>query len=120
MRKTPPTESMNTDSMVGLSKAGFGESFLMNIQASPGRFSTNAERIIELKQAALSGIGNQLHGRPLRPHQPPSGTNIAVRLIDDIDSQKAATGDTFKASLAEPIVIDGHTVAARGADAASN
>lgn len=118
MRKTPPTESMNTDSIIRLSKAGFGESFLMNIiQASPSRFSTNAERIIELKQAGLSeSVITAMVGRS-GPASLPSGTNIAVRLIDDIDSQKAATGDSFKASLAEPIIIDGQTVAPRGADA---
>jgi hypothetical protein len=46
----------------------------------------------------------------------PSGTHITVRMIDSVDSSKNKTGQTFRASLAEPIVIDGKTVVAKGAD----
>jgi hypothetical protein len=57
--------------------------------------------------AALSLLGETL----------PANTNIAVRLIHPIDSNEAKEGDTFAASVAEPIVIGGRTVIDRGADA---
>jgi hypothetical protein len=47
----------------------------------------------------------------------PADTTISVSLIDTIDSDKAKVGDTFRASLQEPIVINGVTRAPKGADA---
>jgi len=46
----------------------------------------------------------------------PAGTVIAVRTIDAIDSQKARTGQTFHASLDEPISVNRQLVAPKGAD----
>jgi len=119
LKKTPPTETMNTDSVMRLSKAGFSETFLLRlIEGGRGQFSTNAARIIELKQAGLSErVITAMVGKPAGSGDIPSGTSISVRLIDDIDSEKARVGDTFRASLAEPLVVGGQTVAGRGADA---
>jgi len=47
----------------------------------------------------------------------PAGTVLTVRMIDSVDSQKAKLGDTFKASIDEPVAADGRTVIPRGADA---
>ena len=46
----------------------------------------------------------------------PQGTAITVRMIDAVDSQKAQLGDQFKASIEDPVVINGQTVIPRGAD----
>jgi len=46
----------------------------------------------------------------------PVGTRISVRTIDGIDSTKNRAGDRFKASLEEPLVVDGNVVVAKGAD----
>ncbi|MGO9403761.1 MAG: BON domain-containing protein [Terriglobales bacterium] len=40
----------------------------------------------------------------------PSGTSIAVRLIDPIDSEKAQPGQTFRATLDGPLPSDGDAV----------
>ena len=40
----------------------------------------------------------------------PSGAEIAVRLIDAIDSATAQTGDTFHGTLEAPIAVDGDVV----------
>jgi len=40
----------------------------------------------------------------------PSGTSLAVRLIDSINSATAQTGDTFHATLDVPVAIDGEVV----------
>jgi BON domain len=40
----------------------------------------------------------------------PSGTSLAVRLVDTIDSATAQTGDTFHATLDSPVAIDGDVV----------
>jgi hypothetical protein len=49
--------------------------------------------------------------------QLPTGTNLVVRMIDGIDSEKDGVGKTFMASLDEPVMINGDTVIPRGADA---
>jgi hypothetical protein len=46
----------------------------------------------------------------------PAGANIVVRMIDAIDSETNQVGQTFAASLDEPLMVDGKTVAPRGAD----
>jgi hypothetical protein len=46
----------------------------------------------------------------------PGGTPIVVRMIDGVDSKEARSGQTFHASLDEPITVDGKTVIPRGAD----
>ena len=46
----------------------------------------------------------------------PSGTALAVRLVDPIDSEKNQAGDTFHATLNNPITIDGQVVVPSGSD----
>jgi hypothetical protein len=45
-----------------------------------------------------------------------AGTNIVVRTIDGIDSDVARVGQTFAASIDEPVMVNGQTVIPRGAD----
>jgi len=47
----------------------------------------------------------------------PANTTVTVRMIDSIDSDANSAGQTFRASLDEPIIVNGRTVADRGADA---
>ena len=48
--------------------------------------------------------------------QIPTGTPITVRMIDGVDSEQTRLGQTFRASVDEPVLIDGQTVIPRGAD----
>ncbi len=45
----------------------------------------------------------------------PAGTPIAIRLQQSLSSASARSGDPFDAVLDDPIVVDGQTVAPRGA-----
>ncbi len=47
----------------------------------------------------------------------PAGTQIAVTLVDSIDTDEQITGTEFRARLSRPIVVDGQTLFADGADA---
>jgi len=51
------------------------------------------------------------------PQEITAGTNIVVRIIDAIDSEKATTGQTYRASIDQPIAVGGDIVIPRGADA---
>ena len=46
----------------------------------------------------------------------PSGTTIKVRMIDSLSSGKAQTGDTFHATLEQPIMVEGKEIYPKGAD----
>ena len=52
---------------------------------------------------------------PPAPEIPP-GTQIQVRMIDSVDSERDSVGAKFRASLQEPIVVNGKTIAPKGAD----
>jgi hypothetical protein len=44
----------------------------------------------------------------------PAGTHLRIALIDAVSSDKSRRGDSFMASLAEPIVVDGKTILEKG------
>jgi hypothetical protein len=46
----------------------------------------------------------------------PQGTPLTVRMIDNVDSETNRLGDQFRASIEDPVVINGQTVIPRGAD----
>lgn len=47
----------------------------------------------------------------------PARTPITVRMIDSVDSRTNHLGQTFQASVDEPVVVEGQTVIPRGTDA---
>jgi hypothetical protein len=54
---------------------------------------------------------------PVAGIQIPVGTAITVRMIEKVDSSVAHLGQTFRASVDEPVLVNGQTVIPRGADA---
>jgi hypothetical protein len=50
------------------------------------------------------------------PVELPSGTNLVIRMIDGVDSETNSVGQTFAASIDEPVMVDGNTVIPRGSD----
>jgi hypothetical protein len=46
--------------------------------------------------------------------QVPAGTRLVVRMIDSVNSKNNRVGDTFSASLEEPLDVNGTVVAPRG------
>jgi len=46
----------------------------------------------------------------------PSGTTLAVRLVDTVDSETATAGQTFHATLDSPLSVDGDVVVPSGYD----
>lgn len=59
--------------------------------------------------------------QPMAPPPPqkvtvPSGTTLAVRLVDNLDSETATQGQTFRATLDTPIAVDGEVVVPAGHD----
>jgi len=46
----------------------------------------------------------------------PTGSTLMVRMIDDVDSEEDRAGQTFTATLAEPLRVEGIEVAPRGSN----
>lgn len=46
----------------------------------------------------------------------PAGSSVVIRMIDDVDSERDRVGQTFRASIDEPITAGGDTLVPRGAD----
>ena len=51
----------------------------------------------------------------IAPASIPSGTPITIRLQSPVSSSVSQSGDSFDAVLDDPLIIDGQTVAPRGA-----
>jgi hypothetical protein len=47
----------------------------------------------------------------------PAGTNLTVRMGETISTEKSHPGDTFTATLDQPLVVDGFVIAERGSRA---
>jgi hypothetical protein len=73
----------------------------------------DADRSASLAPAALRSDGSSEAPASVTI---PAGTRISVRTIDSIDSTKNHVGDRFKASLEEPIAVDGQILVPKGAD----
>jgi outer membrane lipoprotein SlyB len=77
---------------------------------------TSVDRV-SFGSMSSSGYGSSTSTRARNPRAAvPSGTVISVRTIDPINSDKSNIGDSFRASLEDPIVVDGRTIAPKGAD----
>jgi hypothetical protein len=62
---------------------------------------------------APRSAGNTQYGGLLIP----AGTDISVRTIDSVDSERDRRGQTYRASIDQPVIVNGQTVVPRGADA---
>jgi hypothetical protein len=74
--------------------------------AAPG-WGTTTARPAETKPAAAA---------PAAGTGIPEGTELVIRMIDDVDSEVSRVGQTFKASLDEPVVVNGNTMIPRNVD----
>lgn len=70
-------------------------------------------------QGRAQGFAQQPPPPPPVPSgiQIPTGTPITVRMIDAVDSNVARLGQTFRASVDEPVQVNDQVVIPRGADA---
>jgi hypothetical protein len=118
VKKSPSQQPVDADGVVQLTKAGFSDGFILDlINSQPARFSGSAARIVELKQAGVSErVLAALVGKGTT-RELAQGTEIVVRLIDEIDSEKSKEGDEFRASLDEPLMLSEQVIAPKGADA---
>jgi len=118
VRKSPTREPLNSDSVLRLVQAGFSDGFVINLlNAQPVKFTVDARRIVDLKQAGVSERILALMVQQGGVRELPSGSQISIRLIDSVDSEKNREGDEFRASLEDPLTLGNDVIVQRGADA---
>ena len=67
---------------------------------------------------AAAGFAQQpAQPAPSSGMQIPIGTKITIRMIDSVNSEQTRLGQTFRASVDEPVILNEQTVVPRGADA---
>lgn len=69
------------------------------------------------KNAAPTGAGTKTAAAAITL---PSGTVLTVRMGESLSSKTSQVGETFTATVAEPVEVDGATVVPTGADAAGH
>ena len=69
-----------------------------------------------LRPQARAAAANSASARSASRIEVPAGTPLVIRLIDDVDSERDTVGQTFRASVDEPVVLNGETVIPRNAD----
>jgi hypothetical protein len=71
------------------------------------------------KEAPRDGGGKERRERPPRPKtvELPVGTEIRVRLDQDLSSKDSQPGDSFKATVSDDVVVNGETVIPKDASA---
>lgn len=60
--------------------------------------------------------GSSAYAAPASGMELPAGTQFVVRMIDGVDSERDRLGQTFRASLDEPVYVSGNLAAPRGSD----
>jgi hypothetical protein len=105
-----------TCTLVGCSKDTAEQASATDVQPAPA--STAAEpaatKPITRKADAPAPAASAPKVIPSKTFEIPEGTELTVLLIDPISTGKNKAGDSFKASIAEPIVVNGETVVGRG------
>src|SRR5271167_2275434 len=78
--------------------------------------SANSQKLPFDRQPRSSGISPSQSLIPSTTKLP-EGTPIRIRLQSALSSASSHAGDTFNATIDEPVVIDGQTLVARGTSA---
>jgi hypothetical protein len=100
-------------SLTNVDRISFGDTAAIgNSNRTPATSSGNGSYNSESRVPASS-----TRPRTGSSYSIPAGSVIRLRMIDPVNSDKTDIGDTYKASLDSPIVVDSRTLAPRGADA---
>lgn len=86
------------------------------LRRAPGAEAPQILRPGDSEPSANSTAATVAQAAPAAPRVIPAGTNILVRMIDGVDSERDTVGKTFQASVDQPLTIGGETVIPRGAD----
>lgn len=82
--------------------------------AAPAASSNPAPVVKQSQTSSQSASQTSSTSGPTADVVVPAGTHLVVRMIDGVDSNRNAVGDTFQASLQEPLIVNSTQVAPQG------
>lgn len=110
-------ESIRNINVTEISEIRFGATAAPLKPAAPSAPAAPRERIELMRPERETATAAPRSSVPVeRTVEIPAGSSLIIRMIDDVDSERDRVGQTFRASLDEPVLVDGATVAPRGAD----
>jgi BON domain-containing protein len=114
---TPPAEEAKpSPAPVTASKPRRTTPRVRNLPSSPSDTSSSPVAAMTPPPMAPAAPATPAPPPPPQKVTIPSGTTLAVRLVDTIDSETAQQGQTFHATLDSPLAVDGDTVIPAGYD----
>lgn len=115
-RSDSPSPSSSSDSTYGDNRPTLRRNDSSDSEYGSNRPAQRAAAPIMRPDAEPSVSSMPAPPPPPAPVQLSAGTNLVIRMIDAVDSEKASVGQTFRASMDEPVMVNGDTVISRGAD----
>ena len=111
LRRAPSSSSSDSSDVPTLRRAPSTSS--SDADADPDRpvLRRNPENVMRPDDSAPSAP------TPVATGTIPGGTNLVIRMIESVDSETNRVGQSFRASLDQPVMVDGQAVIPRGADA---
>ncbi|HUS08534.1 MAG TPA: hypothetical protein VMZ52_19670 [Bryobacteraceae bacterium] len=85
---------------------------------STQKFAVDSVQTVTFGESVASGVSpanDSVRSRNVR-FAVPAGTVVTVRMIDSINSDATNAGETFRASLDEPLVVNNEAIAPKGSD----
>ena len=107
-------ERVETYSVSELSEVRFGSA-----EAQPAAQPEDTPRLRRRERVEIMRPAKETPAAKTTTAKPatiPEGSNIVIRMIDDVDSDRDKLGQTYRAAIDEAVVVDGETVIVRGAD----
>lgn len=111
-------DRVQTYSINDVSEIRFGEATQASASATTSSSTNTSASITPAPVAAAptASTSSTSSARASNSIEVPQGTPLVLRLIDDVDSTRDTVGQTFRASMDEPVVVGERTVITRGAD----
>jgi hypothetical protein len=97
-----------------------GDSRQLRLAVGDGVQTFNVTDVVTLQFGTAQPVAATPPPAPLTAtpvSEVPAGTTLVIRMIDGVDSEHDIVGQSFRASLDEPVLVGGQTVIPRGTDA---
>ena len=114
-QNTPPVEEVKPSPAPAAPKPRRSKPRVRNL---PSSSSDNSAPVAAMTPAPAPSAAPSTPPPPPPPQKVtiPSGTTLAVRLVDTIDSERSQAGQTFHATLDSPLAVEGETAIPAGYD----
>jgi hypothetical protein len=115
LRRAPSSSSSDSD-VPTLRRAGSSSSADPDQDPDRPVLRRSPENVMRPDASSSSSSSSSTPPPAVVSGELPAGTNLVVRMIESVDSETNRVGQTFRASLDQPVMLNGQTAIPRGAD----